>query len=127
MDETPPDPPGVLPYETPQIPESLVRIRKYNSTMEAGLARLKLEDHGIRSNIAGETLAAGLGIYGNIQSQIELLVPQSDEKAAREILDAIEARRAKRLALENESLRCPRCGEVNSRGFGVNYVLISVA
>jgi hypothetical protein len=82
----------------------LVTLCKMGS-MEAQLAKLKLESEGIRCFIGGENAAA---IYPLAFVDVELQVPESDLQAAKEILKRPADEDSEGEYVE-ESFRCRKC------------------
>jgi len=106
--------PLVLSYASP-LTGALVPIRAFSTSLEANVARLKLESEGIAANVVGVD-SSSIGIPLGFGA-IKLLVCAADEAPARRILDEIDRRRARRMAAGRQSQLCPRCNGP-SRGFG---------
>jgi hypothetical protein len=119
-------PAPLLDYATPGAKPTMVRLRRFNSSTDAQLANLKLQAHGIRTQLAGEARLAGLGAYGAVSGELELLVQQEDLDAANAILQDVENRRSRRLAAVAERMKCPACGQNDSRGYDTRRMTVGV-
>jgi hypothetical protein len=64
--------------------EDLITIERYQDTLEADLARTRLESAGITSFLAGENTAL---LYGTGLGGLQLQVSAKDEADARSILN----------------------------------------
>jgi hypothetical protein len=62
----------------------LITIERYSDTLEADLARTRLESAGITSFLVGENAAV---LYGNGLGGLQLQVSTKDEADARSILN----------------------------------------
>jgi hypothetical protein len=71
-----------------EMAERLVTIAKYTNSMDAHLARIRLEENGIESSIMGEDSANMLPIPQIVF--IELCVASEKADEARKILEAEE-------------------------------------
>jgi hypothetical protein len=115
----PPKPtPPVLNYLSPMHDSRFAKLRTFNTSAEANLARSRLESEGITTQLAGGGVRATLGIYSPIGLGADLFVLQEDAERAKKILDGIDARRAARFEAESKMYVCPRCGSHDTRPFG---------
>jgi hypothetical protein len=107
MSEDDPDKPSPAPLEyfTPGRSSSkLVTVRRLGS-MEAELAKLKLESEGVRCFIGGQNTAS---IYPLLFTDVDLQVAESDLAEANEILSIPRAEDEEGEYVE-EAFRCPKC------------------
>ena len=104
-DTTPP----MLSYASSTVAPA--RIGPFHDLLEAEMAVARLERDGIGATVAGAALATTLGsIYGAAYAGGPfVLVSKTDEPAAREIIDGIEALRRARNATDSPA--CPACTE----------------
>ena len=109
---TPPAP--VLEYRSagsalPDTSDRAVVVATFGDAFEANLARLKLEDAGIRCFTEGESLMSGVGTYVGAMRRVDLSVAAKDVEDACRVLDSIKAARAARLE-GPVAPPCPKCG-----------------
>lgn len=88
----------------PAPPSRLVTFRKMR-TMEAQLAKAKLESEGVRCFVANENINAA---HPFLWSEVTLQVPESELKRAAEILDR-PAEDDDEGEYVDEEYRCPKC------------------
>ncbi len=87
-----------------------VRISNFATPVEAQLARLALDNAGIRTQIAARARAAS--VYGVAPANMEILVMADDEAAARNLLaEIIQNRKAR---MERRYATCPVCRRADS-------------
>jgi hypothetical protein len=82
----------------------MVVLAVFGNTVEAELARARLEDEGIRAVVMGSgsgDVFAGMGLG---LSNVQLLVPEEDRERAAEALEAAESDLARELREERERL-----------------------
>ena len=69
--------------------EKLATVARYTDHVEADLARQRLEDEGIRAFVMGQNAGIAWGVPP--AGGIELQTPESQARAAKEILEAARA------------------------------------
>ena len=93
--------------------ERLVTIRTYSVLWEADLARVFLEQEGVRALLADENMVGMNWLYCHAVGGIKLQTPESEAPRARELLAERERKRGENSADTEESTACPSCGSTN--------------
>jgi hypothetical protein len=104
------EPPLVKEPEEPEF-RRLATVRRYRDLTEALVGRSLLESAGIPAWIADENLVRMDWFYSNLVGGMRLQVDESDEAAAREILEQ-KPPRAIQYSEEETFVQptCPKCG-----------------
>ncbi len=87
--------------------DKIIEFRNYDTSMEANLAKTKLDAYGIPCFLTGENLSNLYPINNPKFSGVRLHVFSKDEEQARQILGSIVP------LSEVELTRCPRCRSTN--------------
>ncbi len=66
--------------------DKLVTIAEFESSFDAGIAKMSLESNGIKSVIFGEDLIANMPTIGHIKAQLQVF--SGDAAEAKKILDS---------------------------------------
>ena len=83
----------------------VIRLRSYTESIEANIAKAKLQAEGIACFLTNENFTIlQPGMSGQMTGGIDLMIHEEDMQRAREILDDI---------IEDESYKCPHCGSDN--------------
>ncbi|PLW94450.1 MAG: hypothetical protein C0592_02750 [Marinilabiliales bacterium] len=80
----------------------VIRLRTYSDSIEANIAKAKLQGEGIACFLTNENFNALQPDFGNrITGGIDLMINETDKELALEILNDV---------VEDESYKCPHCG-----------------
>jgi hypothetical protein len=103
-------------------PEKLVTVAAFSLPIEAQLARLRLESHGVECRIDDENIISINWLYSDAIGGVKLKVRESDAERAREVLESEGEDFSAEGPIEydmDEGPGCPVCGSTRSmpRGF----------
>ena len=73
--------------------DDLVRIARFDTSGEAQIARVKLEDEDIEARVEGEDSGLALPVSSDAMYVFDLFVREGDRARAREILSEVPAAR----------------------------------
>mgnify|MGYP006308710345 FL=1 len=73
--------------------DDLVRIARFDTSGEAQIARVKLEDEDIEARVEGEDSGLALPVSSDAMYAFDLLVREADRARAHEILSEVPAAR----------------------------------
>ncbi|MBN2729866.1 MAG: DUF2007 domain-containing protein [Bacteroidales bacterium] len=80
----------------------VIRIRSFTDSIEANIAKAKLQADGIACFLTNENFSVlQPGLSGQMTGSIDLMINEEDLEKAKEILDDI---------VEDDSYKCPHCG-----------------
>jgi DNA-directed RNA polymerase subunit RPC12/RpoP len=84
---------------------NVIRIRSFTDSIEANIAKAKLQADGIACFLTNENFSVlQPGLSGQMTGSIDLMINEEDLEKAKEILDDI---------VEDASYKCPHCGSKN--------------